>query len=200
MVVKGRAPHRRACLCCAEAGALPFSLRRANGDAALDDTWSGLNDDAAPTPVTPVEPVAEVRALLRTCFNARTSAPGLRKYTRRCDSSQARPQQSTLQPARRSLARKRECRLQPTRRWPTASAPARDWRSASCVLRCSLCACACTSSRAEPPACHIQNKTRLQGVYRSAVSPAAPTKLRECVAVSDATTEWRLPHRGCRRT
>ena len=105
------------------------------------------------------------------------SAPGL--TTRRCDSSQAWPQQSTLQPARRSLPRKRECRQRRTRRWPPASAPARGWPSAWCALRClSPRECACASSRAEPPACRIQTKTKLQGVHRSAVSPAAPTKLR----------------------
>jgi hypothetical protein len=48
MVVKGRKPHRRACLCCAEGGALPFSLRRANGDTLLEDTWTLDDDDEAP--------------------------------------------------------------------------------------------------------------------------------------------------------
>ena len=180
MVVKGRTPHRRACLCCAEAGALPFSLRRANGDAALEDTWSGLNDDDdAPTRVTPpAESVAEVRARLRTSFNTRKSAQGL--TTRSCNSSQVWPQQSsTLQPARSGLPRKRECRRRRTRRWPPASAPARGWPLAWCALRCSSPReCACASSRAEPPACRIQTKTKLHGVHRSAVSPAAPTKLR----------------------
>ena len=77
--MKGRTPHRRACLCCAEAGALPFSLRRANGDAALDDTWSGLaGDDGDGVPsalVTP--PIAEVRALLRRTSFTRAPAPRL---------------------------------------------------------------------------------------------------------------------------
>ena len=48
MVVKGRArkPHRPLCLCCAEAGAMPFSLRRAAGDgASVDDTWAPDRDD-----------------------------------------------------------------------------------------------------------------------------------------------------------
>ena len=44
MVAKGRARHRPLCLCCAEGGALPFSLRRAAGDAAADDIWSGLDE------------------------------------------------------------------------------------------------------------------------------------------------------------
>ena len=48
MVVKGRArkPHRPLCLCCAEAGAMPFALRRATGDgASVDDTWAPGQDD-----------------------------------------------------------------------------------------------------------------------------------------------------------
>jgi hypothetical protein len=45
MVVKSRLrkPHRPLCLCCAETGALPFSLRRATGD--VDHTWDGADDD-----------------------------------------------------------------------------------------------------------------------------------------------------------
>jgi len=64
MVVKGRRKHRPLCLCCAEGGAPPFSLRRANGDTA-EDSWLGDDDDDAPlaplaTPVDTAEVCARV--------------------------------------------------------------------------------------------------------------------------------------------
>lgn len=177
MVVKGRTPHRRACLCCAEAGALPFSLRRANGDAALDDTWSGLagsDDDAVLTVATPsVEPIAEVRALLHTCFNTRAPAPRL-TGRRRCDSNKAWPRQSAMQVARRSLTRKLECQRRRTRHWPPASAPARDWPLASCVSHCSSHERVLGHASRQQ---HTDESKEPTVAHRSAVSPAAPTKL-----------------------
>lgn len=65
MVVKGRKPHRRACLCCAEGGALPFSLRRANGDT-LEDTWNALDDEDDEAPLAaPAAPAATAEVCTR---------------------------------------------------------------------------------------------------------------------------------------
>jgi hypothetical protein len=73
MVVKGRSRrHRPLCLCCAESGAMPFSLRRAVGDAGADDTWTGLDDDE--------DADAAVRAHRRLCLSAGRSAIAVRDH------------------------------------------------------------------------------------------------------------------------
>ena len=215
MVVKGRTPHRRACLCCAEAGALPFSLRRANGDAALEDTWSGLIDDDDDAP-TPVEPVAEVRALLRTSFNSlrQVSPPAGATAARRGPSSPHCSQHAAAFRGNASVDNGAQ----------GAGLPLRHRRGAGRRRGVRCAACRRASAHARQVALSRQRVAYKpkQSSKAFIVQPCHQPRRQSCAhsGVSDATTEWSQNclrfglgqgcgvhthadwslHRGCRRT
>lgn len=194
MVVKTRRrQHRPLCLCCAEAGAMPFSLRRAVG--SVDDAWMGLDDD-----VEEREPVVSARAYVvvhlsnKACeggFSTRAGSPCA--VRRRCCQRRRRFARSDL----RSSTTRRRARRGATRRGRSArrrrsghvgGTAANAQQRGGRVHRCS--SCRGSGARGASPAdlmcpqhmsaCRLPKvaaAARSGAHARPAASPAAPTKL-----------------------
>jgi hypothetical protein len=165
MVVKSRARrHRPLCLCCAEGGRMPFSLRRAVGDA--DDSWAADDEE---DDYAAVEVSAEC---VSQCLAPRPSRMLTQRHAAGASSHGAAGPRRRRRAATTAARRARRTGGTPYRRQLGLAAAAPS--AHRCVHR--GCRRGRDSSAAE--ACPDMMRVVECSVHaRPAASPAAPTKL-----------------------